>query len=618
MGWKLGILGGVILILASSYVYISSLKSSSMYATLDYPRLTVSNIDTKLIDPDEIRSLIDQSYFQAKEMDGFSSTSIVNNQPDIYYLNWTLDLMDLLGFEPKYYKEIKQTIYPKIKPSPNFSDLENIRMISNIDKHFGISNSSILSDLMKHYSPTEQLFYFEKPSESITDKIAATSIAVEALNNIGLRFAEPGLVSSLKDRMLRLYGQNKYFTQTNIDQNVLNNGGLIIQTLFNLGVTENDLSSNPVTVDRIKWFRYWNTHLFDTLGDDWYSVSVITSAIDISKFFTNDQVSIKDSYLKGLFAKNNTFAGSGYEGNVYTIQPLYVYDVVKICQYANLKYPYSEDLRAYIIDQIKTGFSKTKNPLMTPEDNYYGITLSDVFGYHYNKAKVSKLISSFYLHLVDEDSSISDSGKLTSIYYLILTYKEMNMPFGKQNEVAQSVVDYLDGLNYSDENRQTQNIQDLATGLETIQLLDRPVPAGLKNKIREFLKEIDVGNSGSVFKTVIATDVYQIIHYSGLERENPSLETKIKASISLLYNNGGYEYKNVPKAIPDCISTYKVLKVLREMSPAPKISESELKDFLYSFAEKTKLFRMDGPPYSKDLRMIYDGCFLSAEYKGHV
>lgn len=151
------------------------LISCSSSTTLNYQDklLNGKTFQSTLLSSQELKNIVDISYYQGKDVDGFSSSSIRASLPDPYQMYWTLSIMRKLNYNNEQFDQIKQNYRIKKVWDEHQLEMENIRLISGVDKLLNnvdlAFKSNSINFLKKHYNKQESLFYMQDKNESICE-----------------------------------------------------------------------------------------------------------------------------------------------------------------------------------------------------------------------------------------------------------------------------------------------------------------------------------------------------------------------------------------------------------------------------------------------------------------
>ncbi|MFC5704450.1 hypothetical protein ACFPVX_24490 [Cohnella faecalis] len=606
----------VCVIIATLCVGIVTLNSKDDTAQSFTPIYQLGNFDKSLISQSEIRKLLKKTYYSGKDVSGFSSIPLYS-APNLYNMYWVLSLNKKLGNDIRDFKDLKelQKISGEFPLSnPNYIELDNLRMITGVYNYLGSpgnNETQIKKIISEHFDNESNLYFWKNKDESMEDKISATNVVLSILNNMN-SLSTVKEVSSVKGQLIKLFNNDNYFTNDDINNTIINNGGPIIISLMLLGVTPDEDSIKAVYKKRIDWINYWNS--FER-KNDFYSLMVLNQLIKINTFFKL-QLSVENSYVTSYFGDNGSFEGMGYESINSTekeslnIEPQYVDMLLNICQSTHFEFPFKKELLQYVNDSIEVSFVKNGDVDITMDDNYYGLKIANSFGFPHDKAKVLQLLNSWVIKNVEEDSNIHDSYKLQQILYVLLSYKELEESFPSTATIENSVVDYLNRLEYKTYPELVETISEYKTGLEILRLLDSKIPKTTKQKIKSILS--DEKDNKQLFDNIIVTDISEIIGLLNDNNLSKLLNQKITSSLGNLRFKGGYKQRVGPLGEPDVYSTAKALKSKKvEISEKDKI---EINSFVLTLKSDHNEFKLSQTGSTGDLKAIFELLQISSYY----
>ncbi|MEN6313580.1 MAG: hypothetical protein ABFD25_04945 [Clostridiaceae bacterium] len=581
------------------YFYNKNYSGSYLYK---YNSLNLEDIDTSLIDGKKMKTVLMKSYFTGKNYAGFSSAAILSDTVSLYQMDWVLNIMRKIGSSDSAYASVKEIFFLIEEKNKPADDLEKLRQLTSVYKNLGIRDydkTTIKSLLLKHFDSQMNLFYWKESSEDIASKLTATQIALEILDNMEIKINE---CKEITNKLLNLYADDEYFACGDIKENLINRGGPIISSLKLLGVSYTDISKKR---NRMDWVKYYNNNIFKQISYDPFSSFVLKALIDINGYFGNEFV-IDNDYLDVLFKQQSCFEGTGLVDESFSVEPNYLYTLLEICNKCGYNYPYITQLNEYINNTVECEFKKYGNCNLNIIDNYYGIALSNTFGFQYDKERVKKRLSDWFITMVGGGSSIESGKKLADMFYLLLSYKELNIPILKKNEIYSSVEKFLFEFTFNPETLD-DDITYIRIGLELINLINKDPSRELINKMNYYISKIDIES----FNSVNITELYLIDKYVNHNKANPFIVQKTEDMLNQLYQNGGYVTTADNKIGQNIGSTFKAFNVKKEMSSISQEEQKELKNFLNSLHLDNYIFKFSSTIPTPDLRTIYTGCKLS-------
>lgn len=514
-------------------------------------------INKKYLDNSNLKNILKKTYFESATKAGFIST--ISYEPQIYQLYWGVKIIDKLA-DPDLINTLSNKSINLDFKNSQFSELEFLRMTTELTKRFKgiIKNKKEVVDILNsHFDSKSSLFFWKKKNEDYTSKITATNVCVNIINNLDIDYDKTSLI---KNKLISLYNKDKYFTYENAVDGIVNNGGCIISCLFNLGLNNSDLH---LVKNRKDWYVYWKNEIFNEIGSDIFSLIIVNSVLDLSKFF-NDNLTIPNEYMEKIsFKKELSLLEENNRISYPDLQKMYL--LIKLFESQNSKLP-DQDIKDYINEIMDLDFSRNGIYILSVDDNFYGIALAELCGFAYDKQKTYELINNWYTMNIEENSSIQNEEKLNEVYFLLRSLKDLHREDIYENnreDIKQSLYDFISRLKLVDNNLVKKNIESIGISLNICKILNINLDEKMKNNIWKFTQKI----KGSKFlKTRVVCDYYFII--KGIEFYNTdkkSLEKRaLEAIEKLKLKDGGYRINELSKE-SDYVSTEKCLSVIRSI-----------------------------------------------------
>ncbi|GEM_PF-6553227 len=616
---KITILISAVLLIAvvfsGFYVFNNLLNSKD---TFSYGSNNLQSTDTNLVSISDINKVLKVCNYNGINMECFSSASLFS-KPSIYYMYWVLNVMSDSGYKLSQVNNTSNiSNLMNLLKSTNL-DLDNLRMATGIYsllKPQGFDKGFVMNEVTKHYDTKSKLFFWKKQDESIADKISATYVALNIINNIGM-LKEAKMIPDIKSQLLIMYGEDKFFTLDNANNTIINNGGVIVNSLKILGY-KNEIVSESVKEKRLSWLNYWNKNITNSLKSDYFSMLLLNEIVKINLFYGSD-FPIQKEYWNDFFNNHSSFYGLGYDsiqGNkeVFNVEPQFLFLVTNLCNKSKYSFPYRKELDAFISESVETNFAKNADIKPSIVDNYYGLALANKFGYKYDKIKMEKMLESFYTKYVEEDSNISDHRKFFTVYHLILSYKEMKLYVPDKHVLANSIEEYLSNLKYRDYKETASAIFDFKMGLEVIDILNVQPSKELKEKANETIQ--NVANMDDIFSSIVVTDLSDVIILNKFDTDKKeSYMKKIFDTLNKLHSGGGYKAKDSSNGEPDINSTLLALKTKSYFGKLDAKEQGQAKNYLYSLKSEGNIFRISQSGSGADLKAIYEALYTSTYYR---
>lgn len=587
--------------LVSLFQIIPKVNNVNKYI-LTYSNGTLDNIDTNLINNNNLNGLFNKSYYENKDQSIFSSAAISNPEPSIYQLYWVTDILKKIDTKDIDLNKIKRVAID-IDKSPdksNYEELDYLRMIItiykrlNLEEHF--SKNDVVNLLMKHYSKKENLFFLKTENESISDKLSATQMAIDAANNMDIHL---DIIDDLKNRLINLYKQDEYFTEINFSTSINNNGGAIICTLYNLGITADNIKEK--LPERTKWNKYWQDKLYNSTSNDLLSLILIQNMYNIGDFL-REPLNIKSDYLDNMFEKKDFFERSELNVGSFIVEPQYIGLQLNLCLRNKYQYPFNIEIKNYINDCLKSNFIKSSDIRISLQDNFYGIKLANKFNFLYDKKKMYNQVYSQYTSYI-EDSSITDNEKLNYVYFLLLNCKELNIDITSKKLILKRITSYLNSINFSDYDKISDNLYSIHTCLEIITMINGKLEHNLDTKLINYINDIESKDTILTLNSIYHTSL--IMKYIGVEKFDVSTLSKLKNNLNKFGEHGCYKAKT-SDGEPDIISTYMGFKIKDILSIITDDDKTKIKDFLINLKSDKDIFKVSKSSVSNsNLRIIY-------------
>ncbi len=580
---------------------------------------SLNNIDTDLINNNDLINILEKCNYNSKNKTCFDSSPLFSST-NTYYMYWGLKLMLNAGYDIAKFTTLRD-IPNSIKLSnPQYSELDNLRMVTGIYfllKLNNIEKATILETVMKHYDPGAKMFFWENKDESISDKISATSVSLEIIGNIGM-LKNIKEINDIKFKLIKLYSTDKYFNAKSANECIVNNGGVIIESLLLIGIDSKDQAVlESVKGKRLEWLKYWNNNILNTASYNFFSILLLNEMIKINNFYKSD-FSIPATYLNELFKQQTSFDGIGYDKiesskEAYNIEPQILNMLLNLCNNIKYSFPYRNELDSYINETVKTQFCKNANIIPSVINNYYGLILSNRVGFNYDKGKMQKTLEGFFIKYIEEDSNIDGHKKLLQIYYLILSYKELKIDLPDKDVIVNSIQNYLSNLKYDNINQIIDAISDFKMGLEIIDYLHKNINGMVKKSAISLIERAD--GSDDVYKNIIVTDLYDIIvMIHGRKAVNELYRRKFLDALNSLQVEGSYKVRIGSTGEPDIISTFNAIKTKSYLTTLNGDEKKQLKSFLNSLKDERSLFKISQSGSGADLQVIFDALSLSYYY----
>ncbi|MCS7464176.1 hypothetical protein N0M98_29160 [Paenibacillus doosanensis] len=564
--------------------------------------LDINKIDKGIFTIPLIHQSLKKSYYSNQEPIQFSSVGLLNPNPDLYNLYWSINNIQKMGLDKKELAKYIKYL-PDSEKSTAYPELLKINYITGIYKALDFNDydkQHYLKILMKHYDVDMGLFYFDKKDDPLGSKLGATMEALDVFESLD---QNNPYREEMLEKNLMLLNDDKYFESTNVYDS-LSSGAVIISIIKKLGYHSEDL--NNKMKDRMEWVSYINNNLTTLLKKgELGSFLYLRNIKSVNDFFG----------LPLTISKENLDLVSN--APIQQIEPqLYnfvieIYDAV-----GSSDYPYLAEYKAYIEQSMLSGFNKGHVVTENVEDNYYGLVLSKDFQYKFDEERIHQNLNLWYIRNVEENSNITDYAKLRQIYFLLLSNKLLNVSEINANLISKSVINYLSGLDLNDRlNLTGKTLNSYEVGLKIFDLLNVKVPDTIKKNGTLLINQLD--QDGEIYKSISVVKLYNtmsLINYNNkMQRSN--ITTKISETLNSLYTQGGYKSKVSEEVLPSIVFTYEAALLKKSINTLDVGEINGYKNFLTSEITKDLILGYSNKSKSLDLRSLYYGCLLSTLYK---
>ncbi|WP_315069272.1 hypothetical protein [uncultured Clostridium sp.] len=557
----------VAIILLLTFIIASYFIYNMIYTHKNRPyAFNISNIDKNIFPQDAILKTLNKSYFLNQDNKIFTSVGLINNTPNIYQMYWNTKLLDCLGKTTIYEDQIKDYIKYINLDTDNLPKSTQIEYLSEIYKTFNynISNEEqYKSTILSKYDKNQKLFFLTSKDDDIKDKINETLIYIKALKNLGIITGEE---TNIKNKLIDLYNDDKFFNVDN-SENSIN----VIRSLYYLGYRYNDL--NNVMKDRKEQVKSFYSTLQSQYNDDINKSFLFVTSLDVEKFFNEKDSYVDNSFFESTISGFKDLSQMGGSKMFKSLDPQVLYNYMKYYQEKGYTFPYYESVNSYVLDNINSGFSKFGYIDVNLEDNYYGLYIANMYNFDYDKNQMKSLLEKYYTNLISEDSSIHDMNKLRNIYFLLLSYENLNMPIKDKDLIKDRVEEYLKSVELSENLK--NSLDNYYIGIEIIELLDKSVSKDLRDKVDELLNLIDTNNQ--VYSNI---DVTKVAYISSFSSKNKYYLSNTEKSLSSLYSNYGYKSKLTDDTNPSIEATYNALYIKSYFNIISKEDKENANNFI--------------------------------------
>ncbi|SHK58935.1 hypothetical protein [Paramaledivibacter caminithermalis] len=366
---------------------------------------------------------------------------IFNNNIHYYNVAWLFSMKDICDID--YPKELINAARLNIEQVNDIKlqdkNLFNILNMVQIEKKVfnEVKNKEYyINKLLERYISDEGLFYIKNRDEDQDSKIIATNIALQIFDYIG--YLPEDLLYDIEHSMINLFLNDKNFTfkKEQLKKNVFDRGLIIIDNLRIL----DKYSIKDIKKDiykRKKWILFWYEEFNNYINQE--NITNLIGNLGIINFYNIF------SYLNINYKFNENFIKQ-YEDidlirKSFLSNPQATYQMLKIFKIYDKKI--SNEIVNIIEDNMEYVFYENQ-PSTNILNMYYGIKLSNILKFEYNKEKALAYIKN-YLKV--------NGGSMIDIYYIYLIYNDMECKnFEYENLVKDALSNTLETMDLNDIN----------------------------------------------------------------------------------------------------------------------------------------------------------------------
>lgn len=595
---KFVVLTGMLII----FLILPIVVPQQKYITIQSPNYQLSKV-VLAQNSKEITKILNKSYYKGKKYDIFSSTALMNDESNIYFIYWVLRVADEIDYKiGEEYREILTKQYSTLKKNSASTDIDYYLMKVWIAKYLNveINNSEIIDFLSEHFDSKNNLFYQDSINESIPKKLVTTSKIIDIICTSNLNFEQ---IERIRKKLIRMYNEDSFFTYNEAEENILNNGGLIVDSLSKLGVNFSSFSAN-VNAKRVKWFEYWYTKTIEQSTLDWFTASMVSAVNDISVFFNKNTLN-NELYLDRIIKEEENINSFG-NSTGFNIEPQYLFEIIKIYHMSGKEFPFINGVNEYVTEVLETEFSKWILPSVSMNDIYYGLKIARTSGFYFNKMKIESILKSVYSTMLPLDNYSEE--ELSNIYYVLLSFKEMNILIDNPDYIKKYLDSYLENIISAVEVE--NHIDEISHILEMYEAFNFKMSYKVVKKIEKVYG--DLNNYSDNFFKKEKNIIYLFNIIAALDTRNNHTGT-LEFLGELLKNfktEYGYKSKNIDGGEADIISTTKATLMLKELKQ--DVERDKISIFLSNVKSDKFLFKLSpaSPDNYTDLEVIYNGILL--------
>lgn len=548
-----------------------------------------------------LNKVLDKCYYFNGNSVQFTSVGLIYPNPQIYQMYWVLQIANGINLKLNNNINVIKSLKHINFERDRLPELIKVHQITEIYKcldYAEYDNNKYINALLKHYDVDSKMYYIYTPEDSINEKLSATGLAIKTFNNINKSITN---LNDIKKNLIEMYNNDYYFDGGDILSNI-NIGGNIIRTLSNY---EGSYSSLEGCIkDRKHIVKDWNRNIFNYISvEDPLSIFTIKNLIEINEFFGTNFI-IPKKYLDIILKEYNKFEKTCGSDAFGFLDPQFLTYYLYVLKSQGLEYPFKFELNKYINDAINSNFCKNGIVEINIEDNFYGIALANILGYSYDKNKMTQVLDSLFMGVVGENPNITDNEHLKSIYYLLLSYKELGINYNDNKQwLKDCILKYLNGLNYNNQIQKDNMLDNFYFGIETLRLVDAKENYNKKvgENIMMSLNNFDIykENNSSISK------VYYLAKYIGSKEIIREVSQELGNSIN---NCSRYNYNQQIKedyVPPEEEYIFYLFKIKNECNKITKDEKEILKKYLNDDIESNNLLGVQTNFNATTLKSIY-------------
>lgn len=567
-------------------------------------------IDSELFANENLKVVLDKSYYNYQYPKIFSSVGLVHPYPNQYLYYWTSRLINKLNYEEKYINELRNNfkylsysennlpeylkLYYEVEPSIEYGD----KVISD---HF--------PKILKQFDIENGLFFENSSKDELYEKLSVTLMYIDFFKYFNKD--QIYLKKIVSDELISLYNDNTnfQFSEENIDSN---SSILIVKGLSQLGYTKADF------MNRDDWYVKWKSEMIKRIVDSPNSDEVQVFNIfrlkllyEVSEFFLDKnglpvEVNIIADNLLSDIQNNSKSLMSSDPQLLAALQDVQVAST-------NGEKIDNTAVKMFIKDTIESGFNKFGVTEVNLQDNYFGIAIANKIGFSYDKDEMSKLIRDLFIMNFVEDTSINDHTKLLTIYYLLMSCEELDLNIENPEIIIKSISNYLTKESKRSDFKITIT-SDVLMSIEIANLLKTELPDEVKKDIKKIIGVIN-SQHNVIYQTDKSFELYYMIEYIDNKTLLNEYKTKINKTLEDLKYLDGYKSSTKPQNIDSYYASSAAWRLkynIGEITP-DEIDEAKLYNYkMFMKDEYLGIKLSDGG--GVDLEKIYKGMNLSEIY----
>ncbi|MDR0697259.1 MAG: hypothetical protein LBF68_07010 [Christensenellaceae bacterium] len=529
----------------------SEFKLYENYGFIEIPNITLDlNDDEK----ENINAYLSTRTFEVNNQFGFFTHY---GEVDLYNASAILNLLSIVDST----SQLKYTIKDQLVNGLYSIDIDDLTILNLLD-YINICNilglaydeENVILVLSKHFDDRSNLFFLYTKNDSINIKTVITAHYVQVFGDIyNDKFdVITGALHAYSNYSFALRAGGKTF---------YNSGGDIIYLLSIL----NEITSK-ITSHIKDWYNDWEflykfNPIYNTVSASNYAdFYCVAEAIDPT--YSKEKIQAYYNSLK------NTDISKTNDIKILT-------NFIKIIT-LNENGTALEQLQKFLTQKVNSFEVMVRE--IDIISTAYGVFLSHITGFSYDKEKLNNFIDATY-GLITDSKNVYDVANL--LYYnLILDQIVSGDLFDyDSNEIQKILNDILKSLKYKDnivyDLETTRKVLEIISSLQSYNSkikITRQQRSKIKNAVKEYIKQADLYN-----KTII--DLFYLDRFLNLKLIGDDLFLDIYNKLKI--NGGNISYLD-DKILPDIMTTYMFFTCLE------RIENFSSEDFDMSFINSLK------------------------------
>lgn len=594
---------GISLIILFVLVIIANPFEKKKTNSIEENILNVQNYNRILFNSKNLEMVLNQVYFSNQIPKHFNSVGLTLPLPKLYDMYWGLNIIgsaDKINLESiisiksdKYIELINKSFmdssFPYLLKEFYITGIYNYIGYSDYDR-IGLSR-----EINRYYNKDESLYFLKDINESETDKLSATLTAIRIHKNMGLRLEHK---EQIVKKSIDLYN--------NFNDEIFE--GSVIEK-FNY-------MSSIITILRELGEDYRSLEDILTFKNTWITTDEINNLMDKSNplilLYAKKLYDINSFY--GILIKYDketldimTSRSFVTDTNEVVFEPSLVNYALELYKNNNHYFLFQKELNSFLKKSIESKFNKSGYTQISFEDNFYGLSIAKLINFSFEKDLHTEFLKTSFTALFEDDTNISSNNKLKDIYYLLLSFKIMEIEIPDQDIISNSITHYLLSLEGTKENFQI-NFDAYDLGFRVLTLLDQKVTSKLRSDINKFIDEFT--QDDLMLNSSIDYQYKMLSIISNAHLTKNEVFSKILINIEGLKDLNGYK-SNYKSESSDVFSTFKAYIIIKSIKPLDTISIKDAQSFISGDISFNDPLGYNSKYESMNLKTIFYSMMLS-------